>query len=134
MKISTDKKHVFVVDDDESVCDALGILLGTYGFIVRTFTSAADFLRVVPDNAPGCLILDIHMPELDGWATLQRIRGSGSGRPVIMITADKNGGFREKSGEAGAAGFLQKPFNDQELVDLIRDTFTKTERVKQDSG
>ena len=112
-------KQIFIVDDDESVCRALSILLVTYGFTVGAFTSAEKFFRAVPNNVPGCLILDIHMPVLDGWETLQQLLASGSSRSVIIISADKNGELNEKALKAGAIGFLQKPFNDQDLVDLI---------------
>jgi two-component system response regulator FixJ len=114
-----ENKQIFIVDDDESVLRALSILLGTYGFTVDTYNSAAKFLSTVPNSFPGCLILDIHMPELDGWGTLKQLITSGSRRPVIIISAEKNGGLNEKALKAGAAGYLQKPFNDQSLVDLI---------------
>jgi FixJ family two-component response regulator len=112
-------KQIFIVDDDESVCRALNVLLVTYGFTVNTFTSAEEFFRAVPNSVSGCLILDIHMPGLDGWETLKHILASGSNRPVIIISADKNERLSEKASIAGAVGFLQKPFNDQALVDLI---------------
>ncbi|MCX5688124.1 MAG: response regulator [Candidatus Omnitrophica bacterium] len=114
-----ENKQIFIVDDDESVCRALSILLATYGFAVDTFNSAEEFFCAVPNSVPGCLILDIHMPGLDGWETLERLLVSGCSRPVIIISADKNEGLKEKALIAGAMGFLQKPFNDQELVDLI---------------
>ncbi len=117
--MSPENKQIFIVDDDASICRALSILLVTYGFTVDTFTSAEEFFRAVPNSVPGCLILDIHMPGLDGWETLQHLLTSGSSRPVIIISADKNGGLNEKASKAGAVGFLQKPFNDQALVDLI---------------
>ena len=115
----TKNKQIFIVDDDESVCRALSVLLVTYGFTVDTFTSAEGFFNAVPNNVPGCLILDIHMPGMDGWLTLQHLITSGSSRPIIIISADKNSGVSEKALKAGAVGFLQKPFNDQALVDLI---------------
>jgi FixJ family two-component response regulator len=118
-KILPEKKQIFIVDDDESVCRALSILLATYGFAVSSFTSAEEFFRVVSNSAPGCLLLDIHMPTLDGWEALHYLQTSGSSRPVIIISADKNGGLNERSLKAGAVGYLQKPFNDQALVDLI---------------
>ncbi len=123
--MSLENKQIFIVDDDESVCRALSVLLTTYGFVVDTFTSAEEFFRVVSNNVLGCLILDIHMPGLDGWLALQQLISSGSSRPVIIISADKNGGLNERAIKAGAIGFLQKPFNDQILVDLINVAFIK---------
>ena len=119
MKTKKPNKQIFIVDDDASVCCALGMLLVTYGFKVDTFASAKDFFRTVPISAPGCLIMDIHMPEVDGWEALRRIIKSGSKRPVIIISADKSSVNHKKAIEAGAAGYLQKPFNDRELVDFI---------------
>ncbi len=124
-----ENKKIFIVDDDESVCRALGILLVTYGFSVDTFSSAYDFFHAVPNSVFGCLILDIHMPGLDGWETLQQLSTSGSSRPVILISADKNGGLNEKALKAGAAGYLQKPFNDLVLVELIESALEKQKRV-----
>lgn len=114
------KKQIYIVDDNESVCRALKLLLVTYGFTVKTFSSAEKFFSAVPDSAPGCLILDIYMPGLDGWETLERFSQSRpKRRPVIMMSANKKDGLKEQALKAGAAGFLQKPFNDTELVELI---------------
>ena len=113
------KRQVYIVDDDESVCRALKFLLTTFGFNVTTFHSSEKFFSTVPNSTKGCLIMDIHMPGLDGWEALKRMIKSGSKRPVIIISADKNGGLKEQALNSGALGFLQKPFNDQELVDLI---------------
>lgn len=117
--MAAEKGHIYIVDDDESVCRAVGGLLVTYGFTVDTFISAEKFFRAVPNSAPGCLILDVHMPGLDGWKTLQRIIASGSNRPVIIMSADKKAGLNDRALKAGAAGVLQKPFNNHELVNLI---------------
>jgi len=127
------KKQIYIVDDDESVCRALGILLATYGFTVDSFASAEEFFCAVPNSVPGCLLLDIHMPGLDGWLTLHHLTVSGSSRPVIIISADKNGGLNERALKAGAVGYLQKPFNDQALVDLITVAFEKKDTDKKGS-
>ena len=119
-KMLSKNKQIFIVDDDVSVCRALSVLLSTYGFTVDTFTSTEEFFNAVPNSVPGYLILDIHMPGLDGWETLQYLIKSGSSRPVIIISADKNEELNEKALKAGAVGFLQKPFNDKALVDLIK--------------
>lgn len=119
----SDKKQIYIVDDDESVCHALKALLVTYNFLVETFTSAEKFFSAVSNSTLGCLIMDVHMPELDGWEAQKRLVASGSKRPVIMITADKNGGAEQRALRAGAVGFLQKPFDSQELVDLINKVY-----------
>jgi len=117
--MSLDKKQIYIVDDDESMCRALKLLMGTYGFAAQTFSSAEKFFSAVPNSSSGCLIMDIHMPGLNGWQAQQKLMKTGSSRPVIIISADKNGGLKERALKAGAVGFLQKPFNDQELVDLV---------------
>jgi FixJ family two-component response regulator len=121
--IVSKSQQVFIVDDDESVCRALSVLLVTYGFVVSTFNSAEDFFCAVPNNVPGCVVLDIHMPGLDGWKMLRHLLPSECDRPIIIISAEKNGGLKERALKAGAIGFLQKPFDGQKLVDLISKSF-----------
>lgn len=117
------RKQIYIVDDDESVCRALKFLMASYSFAVRTFTSAEDFFSAVPNSAPGCLILDIYMPGLSGWEAQQKLSEKGSNRPVIFITTDKDCELKERAIKAGAAGFLQKPFNDQELISAVNQAF-----------
>src|ERR1041385_4203880 len=88
-KMPSKKKTIYIVDDDESVCRSLKILLMTFDFEVKTFNSAKSFFDAVPKDEPGCLLLDIHMPGLDGWAVQRKILDSGSKRPVIFISAEK---------------------------------------------
>src|SRR5471030_701945 len=109
-KMPLDKKQIYILDDDESVLRSLKLLMVSYGFTVETFTSAEEFFKAVPNNAVGCLILDIHMPGLNGWDTQQRLTKTGYNLPVIVISADKDGDFKEKALKAGAVGFLPKPF------------------------
>jgi FixJ family two-component response regulator len=110
---------IYIVDDDESVCRALKTLLLTYDFEVKTFNSAQHFFDNVAHDDPGCLLLDIHMPGLDGWETQKRLLASGSKRPVIFISAEKKDDATDRALKVGAVGFLQKPVNGQTLVDLI---------------
>jgi FixJ family two-component response regulator len=124
-KVTTDKKQIYIVDDDESICRSLKLLLSTFAFDVETFLSGKAFFGAVKDTAPGCLILDIHLPGLDGWEVQKRLAAAGSQRQIIIMTADKNHGLKERALAAGAAGFLQKPFNDQALIDLIDLAFKK---------
>ncbi|MBF0479183.1 MAG: response regulator [Candidatus Omnitrophica bacterium] len=119
-------KNIYIVDDDESVCCSLKILLSTFDFDVKTFNSAQSFFNAVPNHEPGCLVLDIHMPGLDGWETQKRILASGSKRSIIFISAEKHENAAQQAVKVGAVGFLQKPFEGQELVDLINGALDKT--------
>ena len=121
--MSSDKRQIYIVDDDESVCRALKLLMSTYGFAVETFLSAEEFFSAVPKSPPGCLILDIHMPGLDGWDALQKFKETGFKHWVIIISGDKNGELKEKALKEGAVGFLHKPFTDKALIDLIKVAF-----------
>jgi len=125
--MSLDKKQIYILDDDKSVCRSLKLLMFSYGFAVDTFSSSEEFFSTVPSSSPGCLILDIHMPGLNGWDTQQRLNKTGYKLPVIVISADKSDDFKEKALKAGAFGFLQKPFEDHYLLHMVNQLFDKTE-------
>ena len=124
--MASDKKQLYIVDDDESVRRSLKLLMVSYGFTVDTFSSAEEFFTAVPNSAEGCLILDIHMPGLNGWDTQQRLTKTGYNLPVIVISADKDGDFKEKALKAGAVGFLRKPFEDHYLLHMVNKVFNMT--------
>jgi len=113
------KPHIYVVDDDESVCKALRRLMKSAGYNVETFNSAQGFLNAVPPDREGCLILDIRLPGIDGFELQKRLNALHSKLRIIFITAYVQAGDYERAMEAGAIGFLQKPFSDQSLLDLI---------------
>jgi two-component system response regulator FixJ len=122
----SDNRQIYILDDDESVLRSLKLLLNSYGFAVRAFLTAEEFFSSVPSGSEGCLILDIHMRGLNGWDTQQRLAQEGYGLPVIVITADKDDSFKGKALEAGAVGFLQKPFEDHYLLHMVNGVFNKT--------
>ena len=126
MNTPSNIKNIYIVDDDESVCRALKTLLMTYGFEVKTFNSAKIFFDSVSNDDPGCLLLDIYMPVMDGWSVLKKIIDSGSKRPVIFISAENPDIVEDRALKAGAVGFFQKPVNGQMLVDLIKDASEDT--------
>jgi len=117
------KKQLFIVDDDKSISRALKILLQAHGFYVDAFLSAEKFFNTVKNTQPGCLLLDIMMPELNGWETQQRLFKFGFKLPVIFMSSNKNLEGVRRAELRGAVGFLQKPFNAKELVALIHRAF-----------
>ena len=120
-----DKPVVFIVDDDESVCRALRRLIKSVGHNVRTFTSAKDFLNQGCQNVPGCLILDVRMPGMDGLELQERLVDSGSKMPIILMSAHEDISTREQGLRAGAIAFCQKPFEDQVVIEKVNSVLSR---------
>ena len=115
------KPFVVVVDDDESVSRAIKRLLRSIGIAAETFASGDAFLDVLssmPSYRPDCVILDVQMPGLNGLEVQRRL--SGSGIPIVFITAHDDIGVREQALAAGAVAYLRKPFNDELFVRTVR--------------
>ncbi len=125
MGMIMEKPVVFVVDDDESVCRALRRLLRSAGIKARTLSSAEDFLNQGCQNVPGCLILDVRMPGMNGLELQEKLVISGSTMPIIFISAHEDAHAREQAMKAGAIAFLKKPFEDQILIEKVNSTLSR---------
>lgn len=110
---------VYVVDDEESVRNSLRWLLGSVHLNVATFPSAQAFLGAYRAGSPGCLILDVRMPEMSGLELMEHIREQGVTLPVIFLTAHGDVPMAVRAMKGGALDFLQKPFNSQQLLDRV---------------
>ncbi|MBP3955598.1 response regulator transcription factor [Gemmata sp. G18] len=116
---------VFVVDDDPNVRKSLSWLLGSVNLPVQTFESGEQFLREVGTDRPGCAILDLRMPGLSGLAVLERLGARELSPPAILVTAYGNVPTAARAMRAGAVHFLEKPYNDQELLDTVQEALTR---------
>src|SRR3712207_9438688 len=106
---------VFVVDDDVSVRESLELLIGFAGWRAETFPAARDFLDFLDRpraRAPGCLVLDVGLPDLNGLELQQRLAGHQTHLPIIFITGYGDVPMTVKAMKAGATEFLTKPFSD----------------------
>ena len=110
---------VAVVDDDASVRRALTRLLQSAEFRVLTYTSATEFLDTGLPSAPDCVILDIHLGGISGLELLSRLRGSGYGLPVLIITAHDDAQAREAAAQAGCTAYLRKPLDAKVLLEEV---------------
>jgi len=117
---------IYVVDDDVSVCRALGLLLRSHGFKVETFTSAAAFLAFKHPKVLSCLVSDIRLPNINGFALQEVMAQRGLITPVIFITGYGNIPMTVKAMKAGAIDFLSKPFTDKELLNAIEIALSKS--------
>jgi FixJ family two-component response regulator len=110
---------VCIVDDDVWVCDSLSVLLETYGFTVLAYPSAVEFLNDDRHRKAKCLVIDQHMPGLDGLDVVRRLQREGVFAPAILITGRLDPGIVQRAGELGIRAVLEKPFPVTRLVDLV---------------
>ena len=116
---------VFLIDDDESICRSLRRLMQSIGLRARTFTSGLDFLNQGCSNMSGCLVMDVKMPEIGGLEVQKRLIDSGCKMPIIFMSAHHDAAVRQQALQAGAITFLQKPFEDQLLVEAVRSALNR---------
>ena len=110
---------IFLVDDDAGVLKALERMLQLRGYEVRSFTSPTAFLASHDASIPGCAVLDVAMPDLDGLALQHALAAEGSQRPVIFLTGEGDIPTSVRAMRAGAVDFLTKPFSDVDLLTAI---------------
>ena len=119
----SNRSLVSVIDDDESVREALPDLLRELGYAVETFASAEAFLGSEFVVQPGCLILDIAMPGMTGPQLQQELIRRGKAPPIVFITAIRDKTLWPRLLERGAVTCLLKPFSEEDLLDALRTAF-----------
>jgi len=111
---------VYVVDDDPAMRASLGWLLESMGLPVRTAANAAEFLRTCPQDARGCLVLNVHMPGMGGLALQEELLRREQHLPILMITGYVDPGEMARAMRRGAFDFVEKPFDDEALLASVR--------------
>jgi RNA polymerase sigma factor (sigma-70 family) len=124
------KPTIFIVDDDPSVRESTQLMLKSVGFDVKTFASAQDFLNAKLQEGLGCLILDVRMPGISGLDLQEKLVSAESPLPVIFITGHGTVPLSVRAMKAGAVDFLQKPFEEQDLLDAINRAITQQREKK----
>ena len=121
---------VFVVDDDEAVRKAMVLLLHSVDMKVETYASAEGFLEGYQASRPGCLVLDVRMPGTSGLALQDMLAARGIDIPIIFITGHGDVPTSVRAMRAHALDFLEKPFNDQDLLDRINEAIERDARTR----
>ena len=124
MTTAQESRLVAIVDDDESIREALVALINTTGVPAVSFFSAEEFLKSGQQASAGCLIADIRMPGMSGLELQARLNESGNKTPIIFITAHGDEKVRLQALRAGAVEFLVKPFDDEALLERVRAALT----------
>lgn len=116
---------VYIVDDDQAVRHSLEWLLGSGDFNILSFASANEFLDVIDPAIPGCLVVDVRMPGMSGLELQRELTARGIDIPVIIITGHSDRHMAQRAKSAGALDFLEKPLDDQTLMDLVQKALGK---------
>ena len=122
---------VFVVDDDNSLRDAIAGLLMSVGHPVQTFRSAEDFLKSRNPAEPGCLVLDVRLPDTSGLELQKSLRASNDRIPIVFMSGHGDVPMSVQTMKAGAIDFLLKPFRDQDLLETIQAALRR-DRIQRD--
>jgi FixJ family two-component response regulator len=126
----TTRTVISIVDDDASLRDAMSGLVRSLGFDAATFSSAEDFLQSDQVEATLCLITDVQMPGLSGVELQSQLISRGSPIPIIFVTASPERRIEARVREAGAVGFLSKPFHDETLIECLDQALKGRGRVR----
>jgi FixJ family two-component response regulator len=111
--------HIAVVDDEEPICKALMRLMRSVGLSVETFASGGEFLNSLDTRLPDCVVLDLHMPHMNGFNVQAHLAREYAALPVIIITGHDLPQARERAMAGGASAFLRKPVLDRTLLGAI---------------
>lgn len=121
----SEQRLIHLVDDDEAVRHSASFMLRHAGFLVKTYADGVTFLESARNADPGCILLDVQMPHMDGLEVQERLNDIGLAFPVIVLTGHGDVEVAVKAMKAGAVDFVEKPYEKQTLVDAISRAFDR---------
>ncbi len=131
--MTTNEYPIYLVDDDDSVRRSVGFMLKTTGLKVETFASGTRLLKEVRTLEPGCVLLDIQMPEMDGLEVQAELRERGVPFPVVVMTGHGDVEVAVRAMKAGAVDFIEKPFAKETMLEAIEEAFVQLDRSEAKS-
>jgi len=129
--VSGDDSIVFIVDDDESMCEALTRLLGTVGLRTQAFKTAQEFVRTKRPDTSSCLVLDVRLPGVSGLDLQRELANADPPIQIVFITAHGDIPMTVQAMKAGAVEFLTKPFRDQQLLEAVQQAIHRDRAARQ---
>ena len=130
---TSDKAIVHVVDDDASLRDALEGLFESVGLDTRTYGTAHEFLDANRADKPGCIVIDIRLPDMNGLEFQARLVQLGVGLPVVMMTGYGDIPMSVRAMKRGAVDFLAKPFHDQDMLDAVTSAIERDRQRRKEA-
>lgn len=125
---------IHVVDDEADVRDAVAMLLRSVGLACAQYGSAQQFLDEYRAGRPGCLLLDVRLPGMNGLDLQTRLAGSGFALPIIIMSGHGDIQMAVRAMRAGALDFIEKPFHDQALLDRVHEAIASSSQTQDDAG
>jgi len=126
----SDERLIHLVDDDEAIRRSAGFMLKTSGFRVESYESGVELLKNASKLEPGCILLDIRMPGMDGLEVQQALKDKGVAMPVIIMTGHGDVSLAVQAMKAGAIDFIEKPFEKAVLMSAIEQAFDRLQRTE----
>ena len=125
------KATVFVVDDDEAICKSLAMLIEGVGLKVQTYYNAEDFLDAYDPTLPGCLVVDVRMPGMNGLELQAELKERRTYVPTIVMTGHADVPMAVQAVKSGAMNFIEKPFGDKALLNDIRKAIALDAKIRR---
>jgi len=122
---------VFIIDDDASMRRSLSLLLDAHGYVVETYSSAEEYLERELHNDTGCLILDVNLEGKSGMVLQEELKKLDQHLPIIFITANGNVHMSVETIRKGAINFLEKPFEEKELMNSVSEAIQLSQKLKE---
>ncbi len=114
---------VYVVDDDRDVRRSISFMLGSADISSYPFASGSDFLEALPQLRPGCILLDLRMPNMDGFQVMAELKARGTDWPVVVMTGHGEVSIAVRAMKLGAVDFIEKPFAEDTLLGCFAHAF-----------
>ena len=126
----TDRRMIHIVDDEEAIRRSAGFMLKTSGYAVSTYASGDTFLQAAKDAEPGCVLLDVRMPSMDGLEVQKIMAERGIAMPVVVLTGHGDITVAVRAMKGGAVDFIEKPFEKAVLLTAITAAFERLDDVE----
>ena len=123
---------IFVVDDDPQLREALGLLLGTAGYTVRSFESAEAMVYALPSEQPVCALVDLIMPGMGGLGLVRELARRQRASSIIVVTGHGDVPMAVEAMKSGAMHFIEKPFEPETLLDLVGEAMQRTRQLSHE--
>lgn len=124
-------KIIHIVDDEECIRRSLSFMLKRSGYVTMCWADSKQFLEHARRTDEGCILLDVHMPAINGLEVLQALMAAGCTMPVVIMSGQGDIGTAVKAIKAGAIDFIEKPFDHEVLLDLIGRIFVRLDRDRE---